>query len=110
MKELLTANNTNKPKGRSGSVKKRGASVHVKKKEFCKLTSFKLYILVFISFAVLFFCLAYLIFKKLKQVSELEKVIKVRDKELQDGDNTRIELINQIDAVEKQIELKKKIY
>ena len=109
MKELLTTNNTNKPKGRSGSVKKRG-SVHVKKKEFCKLTSFKLYMLVFIIFAVFFFILTYLIFKKLKQVSELEKVIKVRDKELQDGDNTRIELINQIDAVEKQIELKKKIY
>ena len=98
----------NKQKGKKEGVIRKVNSVIRRKKEFCKLTSFKLYILAFIIFIVLFFFFAFLIYRNLKKVSELDKVLKARHKELEDGDNTRIELLNQIDAVEKQIELKKK--
>ena len=108
--EPLTVNNSNKSKGRSGdtNMKKRSGSLRHKKKESSKFSPFKIYILIFIIFTILFFFFAYLIFKNLKNISEIDKVLKARNKELEDGDNTRIELLNQIDAVEKQIELKKK--
>ena len=108
--EPLTVSNSNKPKGKSGSIsmKKRTGSQRHKKKGSSKFSPFQIYILIFIIFTVLFFFFAYLIYKNLKQISEIDKALEAKNKELEVGDNTRIELLNQIDAVEKQIELKKK--
>ena len=44
----------------------------------------------------------------MRNLSELKDVLETRKKELEEGDKTRIELLEKIDSVEKQIELKKK--
>ena len=55
------------------------------------------------------FCtLAYFIYKNLRTISELKDVLETRKKELESGDKTRLELLEKIDSVEKQIELKKR--
>ena len=55
------------------------------------------------------FCtLVYFICKNLRTISELKDVLETRKKELESGDKTRLELLEKIDSVEKQIELKKR--
>ena len=44
----------------------------------------------------------------MKTLSELKTVLEIRKKELEEGDKTRIELLEKINIVEKQMELKKK--
>ena len=44
----------------------------------------------------------------MRTISELKDVLETRKKELEAGDKTRIELLEKIDSVEKQIELKKR--
>ena len=105
--ELLNVNTFNKAKGRKGSIKrKRAHSVHKKKKEINKT---RLYIIIpLIIFGITFFILSYFIYKELKTLSELKTVLVIRKKELEEGDKTRIELLEKINIVEKQMELKKK--
>ena len=105
--EPLNIHNYNKPKGRHGSIKKkRGHSEHKKKKEPSKI---RIYIfLPYIIFIIIFCFLSYYIYKELKTLSEIKTVLEIRKKELDAGDKTRIELLEKIDSVEKQVELKKR--
>ena len=56
----------------------------------------------------LFCFFGFLIYKNLKKIQEMEKSIKKRNKELESGEKTRIELLDKIEAIENQIETKKK--
>jgi len=105
--EPLNIHNYNKPKERHGSIKKkRGHSEHKKKKEPSKI---RIYIfLPYIFFIIIFCFLSYYIYKELKTLSEIKTVLETRKKELDAGDKTRIELLEKIDSVEKQVELKKR--
>ena len=101
--------NGNKQKGRPGSVskRKRGNSVRQKRRDQTK-SSLKYYILAFVIFIILFCFFGLLIYKNLKKIQEMEKSIKKRNKELESGEKTRIELLDKIEAIENQIETKKK--
>ena len=89
---------------KGNSSKKKGD--HRKKKISSKI---RLYIIIsFAVFALIFCILGYFIYKNLRNLSELKDVLETRKKELEEGDKTRIELLEKIDSVEKQIELKKK--
>ena len=105
--EKLNIHNYNKPKGRNGSIKKKkGHSDYKKKKEPSKI---RIYIfLPYIIFIIIFCFLNYYIYKELKTLSEIKTVLETRKKELDAGDKTRIELLEKIDSVEKQVELKKR--
>ena len=76
------------------------------KKEQNKIKNY--YIIVFVIFALVFCSVCYSIYKNLTTLSELKKVLKKGEKEVEDSDKTRLELIEKIDSVEKQIELKKR--
>lgn len=103
--EPLNINNATNPKGRQNSIRKKRAD-HKKKKLSSKI---RVYIIVaLIVFATLFCCLCFLIFKKLRLLSQLKETLEIRKKELDEGDKTRLELMEKIDTVEKQIENKKR--
>ena len=109
--EPLNVNsNRQKIKPTSITKKRRGSTVRQKKKEPSKLSSIRYYIIAFIIFIVLFCFCCYMIYKNLKKISEMEKAIKKRNKELEEGEKTRIELLDKIEDLEKQVELKKKEY
>ena len=92
-------------KTKKGNLSKKKGD-HRKKKISSKI---RLYIIIsFAVFALIFCTLGYFIYKNLRNLSELKDVLETRKKELEEGDNTRIELLEKIDSVEKQIELKKK--
>ena len=92
-------------KVKKGNLSKKKGD-HRKKKISSKI---RLYIIIsFVIFALIFFILGYFIYKNLRTLSELKDVLETRKKELEVGDKTRIELLEKIDSVEKQIELKKK--
>ena len=101
--------NINKQKGRHGSVskRKRGNSVRQKRRDQTK-SSLKYYILAFVIFIILFCFFAFLIYKNLKKIQEFDKSIKKRNKELESGEKIRIELLDKIEAIQNQIESKKK--
>ena len=105
--ELLNVNNFNKTKGRKASIKKKRAhSVHKKKKEIDKT---RLYIIIsLIIFGIIFCILCHFIYKELKNLSEIKTLLVIRKKEMEEGDKTRIELLEKIDSVEKEMKLKKK--
>ena len=65
-------------------------------------------IIAFVVFGIIFCCLSYYIYKNLTTLRELKKVLKKNQKELEDGDKTRIELQEKVDSMEKQMELKKR--
>ena len=95
----------NNQKGKKGILSKKKGD-HRKKKISSKI---RLYTIIAITiFAIIFCILGYFIYKNLRTLSELKDVLETRKKELEDGDKTRIELLEKIDSVEKQIELKKK--
>ena len=103
--EPLNVNSGSNPKGRQGSVRKKRPE-H-KKRKLSK--NIKIYaIIAFVVFAIIFCALAFFIYKNLRTISELKDVLETRKKELEAGDKTRIELLEKIDSVEKQIELKKR--
>ena len=103
--EPLNVNSRNNPKGRTGSVRKK--KFDHKKTKISK--NIKIYIIIsFVIFAVMFCTLVYFICKNLRTISELKDVLETRKKELESGDKTRLELLEKIDSVEKQIELKKR--
>ena len=103
--EPLNVNSGNNPKGRTGSARKK--KFDHKKTKISK--NIKTYIIIsFVIFAVMFCTLAYFIYKNLRTISELKDVLETRKKELESGDKTRLELLEKIDSVEKQIELKKR--
>ena len=106
--EPLSINN-NKQRGRHGSVskRKRGSSLRQKRKPQPK-SSLKYYILAFVIFIILFCFLGFLIYKNLKKIQELDKSIKKRNKELESGEKTRIELLDRIEVIQNQIEDKEK--
>ena len=86
--------------------KKRGNSER-RKRKYTHNT--KIYIIIaFIIFVISFLFLCYYIYRNLKSLSELKILLNIRNKELEEGDKTRIELLEKIDSVEKQIELQKK--
>ena len=92
-------------KTKKGNLSKKKGD-HRKKKISSKN---RLYIIIsFAVFALIFCILGYFIYKNLRNLSELKDVLETRKKELEEGDKTRIELLEKIDSVEKQIELKKK--
>ena len=92
-------------KAKKGNLSKKKGD-HRKKKISSKI---RLYIIIsFAVFALIFCILGYFIYKNLRNLSELKDVLETRKKELDAGDKTRIELLEKIDSVEKQIELKKK--
>ena len=101
--------NSNKQRARHGSVskRKRGGSVRQKRRDQTKST-LKYYILAFVIFIILFCFFGFLIYKNLKKIQELDKSIKKRNKELESGEKTRIELLDKIEVIENQIEIKKK--
>ena len=103
--EPLNVNSGNNPKGRTGSVRKK--KFDHKKTKLSKNIK-KIIIISFVIFAVMFCTLAYFIYKNLRTISELKDVLETRKKELESGDKTRLELLEKIDSVEKQIELKKR--
>ncbi len=103
--EPLNVNSGNNPKGRTGSVRKK--KFDHKKTKISKNIK-KIIIISFVIFAVMFCTLAYFIYKNLRTISELKDVLETRKKELESGDKTRLELLEKIDSVEKQIELKKR--
>ena len=88
------------------SSKKKGLFNLKDKKSLNKVKTY--IILAVIIFAALFLFFGYYIFRNLTTLNDLKKVLKKSKKELEDGDKTRIELIEKIDSVEKQIELKKR--
>ena len=103
--EPLNVNSSSNPKGKQVSVRRK-RSEH-KKRKLSK--NIKIYVIIsFVIFAVIFCTLAYFIYKNLRTISELKDVLETRKKELEEGDKTRIELLEKIDSVEKQIELKKR--
>ena len=92
-------------KGKKGNLSKKKGD-HRKKKISSKI---RLYVIIsLVVFALIFCTLGYFIYKNLRNLSELKDVLETRKKELEEGDKTRIELLEKIDSVEKQIELKKK--
>ena len=103
--EPLNVNSRNNPKGRTGSVRKK--KFDHKKTKLSKNIK-KIIIISFVIFAVMFCTLTYFIYKNLRTISELKDVLETRKKELESGDKTRLELLEKIDSVEKQIELKKR--
>ena len=103
--EPLNVNSGNNPKGRTGSVRKK--KFDHKKTKISKNIK-KIIIISFVIFSVMFCTLAYFIYKNLRTISELKDVLETRKKELESGDKTRLELLEKIDSVEKQIELKKR--
>ena len=103
--EPLNVNSGNNPKGRTGSVRKK--KFDHKKTKISKNIK-KIIIISFVIFAVMFCTLVYFICKNLRTISELKDVLETRKKELESGDKTRLELLEKIDSVEKQIELKKR--
>ena len=103
--EPLNVNSGNNPKGRTGSVRKK--KFDHKKTKISKNIK-KIIIISFVIFAVMFCTLTYFIYKNLRTISELKDVLETRKKELESGDKTRLELLEKIDSVEKQIELKKR--
>ena len=91
-------------KAKKGNLSKKKGD-HRNKKISSKI---RLYIIIsFAVFALIFCILGYFIYKNLRNLSELKDVLETRKKELEEGDKTRIELLEKIDSVEKQIELKK---
>ena len=80
-----------------------------KKSETEEKKKMKIYIIIaFVVFGIIFCFLSYYIFINLRTLSELKKVLKKNQKELEDGDKTRIELQEKVDSMEKQMELKKR--
>ena len=103
--EPLNINSPSNPKPRTASLRKK--KLEHKKRKLSK--NIKIYIIIaFVIFAIIFCTLAYFIYKNLRTISELKDVLETRKKELEAGDKTRIELLEKIDSVEKQIELKKR--
>ena len=103
--EPLNINNPTSQKGKQANLRKKKGDQR-KKKISSKI---RMYIIISFSiFAVIFCILGYFIYKNLRNLSELKDVLETRKKELEQGDKTRIELLEKIDSVEKQIELKKK--
>ena len=103
--EPLNVNNA--PRGRKESVKRKRGNSERRKKKYTNNT--KIYIIIALTvFAIIFLFLNYYIYRNLKTLSELKTTLETRYKELEEGDKTRIELLEKIDSVEKQIELKKK--
>ena len=103
--EPLNINNSTSQKGKQGNIRKKKGD-HRKKKISSKI---RMYIIIaFAIFALIFCILGYFIYKNLRSLSELKDILETRKKELEEGDKTRIELLEKIDSVEKQIELKKK--
>ncbi len=91
--EPLNLNNVNKQKAKKDEQKKK----------------MRTYIIIaFVVFGIIFCCLSYYIYKNLTTLRELKKVLKKNQKELEDGDKTRIELQEKVDSMEKQMELKKR--
>ena len=99
--------NTNEMNNQGNSSHKKKGFFDLKNKK--NISKIKTYIiLAFIIFAVAFLFLGYYIYRNLSTLNELKKVLKKSKKELEEGDKTRIELLEKIDSVEKQIELKKR--
>ena len=105
--EPLNINLNPKAKGKQNNPRQRKRD-SLKKSFFSKPSSISVYVIIFIIFFTIFFFFTYLIYKNLKNISELNLVLKNREKELEDGEKTRIELLEKIDTVERQIELKKR--
>ena len=106
MEENLTENNANKQKVK-GLLKKK-TQKKTNKTNFCNISSSKIYIFIIIICAILILFFAYLIFVNLRKVSELDSILVERNKELEAGEKTRLEMLSQIEDIEKRIELKKK--
>ena len=103
--EPLNVNNAMNLKVKQNSIRKKRAE-NRKKKLSSKI---RFYIIIaLIAFAIIFCCLGFLIFKKLRLLSQLKETLEIRKKELDLGDRTRLELMEKIDTVEKQIENKKR--